>query len=48
MNIIASLAKDLPNNLTLALEYLYTQNDSNVPVYGYNRSLVSLSLSWRY
>ena len=48
MNIMASLAKDLPNNLTLALEYLYTQNNSNLPVYGYNRNVISLSLSWRY
>ena len=48
MNILASLAKDLPNNLTLALEYLYTQNNSNLPVYGYNRNVITLSLSWRY
>ena len=48
LNVIASLAKDLPNNLTLALENLYTQNTSNIPVYGYNRNVISLSLSWRY
>ncbi|MCX5736538.1 MAG: tetratricopeptide repeat protein [candidate division NC10 bacterium] len=48
MNNIFSLAKDLPNDLTLALEYLYTWNHSNLPVYGYSRSVVTLSLSWRY
>ena len=48
MNNIFSLAKDLPNNLTLALEYLYAQNDSNLPVYGYSRNVITLSLSWRY
>lgn len=47
-NHLFSLAKDLPNNLTLALEYLYGQNNSNIPVYGYNRNVISLSLSWRY
>jgi hypothetical protein len=48
MNNVFSLAKDLPNNLTLAMEFLYSRNHSSLPVYAYTRNVISLSLSWRY
>lgn len=38
----------LPWNLTLAAEYLKTNNVSNLDVYAYNRNVTSLTLSWNY
>jgi hypothetical protein len=43
-----SLSKDLPYNVTLSLEYLYTWSFSNLPVYDYTRNVISFSVSWRY
>jgi len=48
MNHMVSLSKDLPYNLTVAVEYLYSRAFSNLEVYDYTRNVVSLSVSWRY
>jgi hypothetical protein len=45
---MVSLSKDLPYNLTVAVEYLYSRAFSNLEVYDYTRNVVSLSVSWRY
>jgi hypothetical protein len=37
-----------PCPLTLAAEYQRTVADSNLAVYGYNRNVWSLTLSWQY
>jgi Tfp pilus assembly protein PilF len=47
-NNLLSVSKDLPYNITLSLEYLYTRNISNLAVYDYSRNVVSLNASWRY
>ncbi len=43
-----SISKDLPYNLTLAVEYLLDRNFSNLALYDYTRQVISVSLSWRY
>lgn len=43
-----SLAKDLPRNITVAVEYSYNRNISNLAVFDYDRNVVSLSVSWKY
>lgn len=42
------IEQPLPYNLTLAAEYQFIVNDSNLPVYDYNRNVGSLTLSWQY
>jgi Tfp pilus assembly protein PilF len=42
------LSKDLPYNLTLALEGLTVINNSNFEIYDYTRNVVTLGLTWRY
>jgi tetratricopeptide (TPR) repeat protein len=41
-------ASNAPCPLTLAAEYQRTVADSNLAVYGYNRNVWSLTLSWQY
>jgi len=48
LNSMVSLSKDLPHSVTLAVEYLYNRNFSNLELYDYARNVVSLSLSWKY
>lgn len=48
INSMVSLSKDLPYNVTVALEYLYNRNISNLELYDYQRNVVSMSLSWKY
>jgi len=47
-NNLVSVSKDLPYNITVSLEYLYTRNLSNLAVYDYSRNVVTLNASWRY
>jgi tetratricopeptide (TPR) repeat protein len=48
MNHVFSIAKDLPDNITLSVEYLLNRNMSNLAVYDYIRNVISFSVSWRY
>lgn len=48
MNHLFSISKDLPHNLSVAVEYLLNRSISNLAVYDYIRNVISLSLSWRY
>jgi tetratricopeptide (TPR) repeat protein len=48
MNHVFSIAKDLPYNITLSVEYLLNRNVSNLAVYDYIRNVISFSVAWRY
>ena len=48
VNNIVRLELPLPRNLTLAGEYQLTHNSSNLAVFDYSRSVLSLILSWTY
>ncbi len=48
MTHLFSLSKELPHNLTVALEYLLNRNYSNLAPFDYFRNVVTLSVSWRY
>ena len=47
-NSIMRLELPLPRNLTLSGEYQLTNNKSNLQVFDYSRSVLSLILSWNY
>ena len=48
LNNIVRLEVPLPRNLTLAGEYQFTRNWSNLQVYDYSRNVLSVILSWTY
>ena len=48
VNNIFRLELPLPHSLTLSGEYLLTHNRSNLQVFDYSRSVLSLILSWSY
>jgi tetratricopeptide (TPR) repeat protein len=48
LNNIVRLELPLPRNFTLAGEYQLTHNRSNLQVFDYSRSVISLILSWSY
>ncbi len=48
VNNIFRLELPLPRNFTLAGEYQLTHNRSNIQVFDYSRSVLSLILSWSY
>ena len=48
VNNIFRLELPLPHSLTLSGEYLLTHNRSNIQVFDYSRSVLSLILSWNY
>ena len=48
LNNIFRLELPLPASFTLAGEYQFTNNDSNLAVYHYGRNVFSLILSWSY
>jgi tetratricopeptide (TPR) repeat protein len=48
LNNIFRLELPLPKNFTLAGEYQFTNNNSNLQVFHYNRNVLSLILSWSY
>jgi tetratricopeptide (TPR) repeat protein len=43
-----SIAKDLPYDLTVSLEYLFDDNRSNLDAFDFDRNVVSLSLTWQF
>jgi tetratricopeptide (TPR) repeat protein len=47
-NSVMRLELPLPHSLTLAGEYQLTNNSSNLQVFDYSRSVLSLILSWTY
>ena len=47
LNLI-SLSKDFFEDFTIALEYLYDINKSNLGVYEYYRHVITTSLTWRF
>jgi hypothetical protein len=48
MNHLVSLYRELPGNVTIALEYLRNVDESNLEVYDYVRNVVTVNVSWRY
>jgi hypothetical protein len=48
INNVLRLELPLPHSFTLAGEYQLTHNKSNIQVFDYSRSVVSLILSWSY
>jgi tetratricopeptide (TPR) repeat protein len=48
INNVFRLELPLPRNLTLSGEYQLTHNKSNIQVFDYSRSVLSLILSWTY
>jgi tetratricopeptide (TPR) repeat protein len=48
LNNVFRLELPLPRSLTLAGEYQLTHNRSNIKVFDYSRSVLSLILSWTY
>lgn len=42
------LSKEVKGNLTLSLEYLRSDNKSNIALYDYEKNLYSVGLSWRW
>ncbi|TLY18324.1 MAG: hypothetical protein E6K69_00470 [Nitrospirae bacterium] len=44
----ATLNRDMTETLSVALEYNYTRDQSNVSVFDYNRSIFSLTLNGRF
>ena len=45
---LISLTKDLPYDLSVSLDFLIDDNSSNLDVFDYDRTVVSLSLTWRF
>jgi len=41
-------AKPLPNNLTVALQYQATLNNSNIPVYAWTKNVFTALVTWTY
>ena len=46
--VTASIARNVTDWLSIAAEYNYTRDQSNLPVFDYNRSIFSLTLSSRF
>ncbi|MGC3976416.1 MAG: tetratricopeptide repeat protein [Nitrospira sp.] len=47
-DIFIQVAKALPRNLTLALQYQGILNSSNIPVYAYSKNVFTTLLTWTY
>ena len=47
-DIFFQIAKPLPNNLALALQYQGVLNSSNIPVYNYSKNVFTTLLTWAY
>jgi tetratricopeptide (TPR) repeat protein len=47
-DIFFQIAKPLPRNLTVALQYQGVLNSSNVPVYNYSKNVFTTLLTWAY
>ncbi len=47
-DIFLQVAKALPRNLTLALQYQGLLNSSNIPVYAYSKNVFTTLLTWTY
>lgn len=45
---LVSIAKDFPYNLTVSLEYLFDNNNSNLDAFEFDRNVLSLSLTWQF
>ncbi|MGH7766489.1 MAG: tetratricopeptide repeat protein [Candidatus Binatia bacterium] len=45
---LAGIAKDFLENFTVAIEYLYDRERSNVDLYDYRRHVVTTSVAWRF
>ncbi len=45
---LVSIAKDLSDNVTVSLDFLFDDNISNLDVFNYTRNVFSLSLTWRF
>ena len=45
---LVSIAKDLSEDFTVSLDFLFDDNISNLDVFDYDRNVVSLSLTWRF
>jgi len=43
-----TLSRNISDSLSLVLEYNYTRDQANIPVFDYNRSVYSLTLSGRF
>jgi hypothetical protein len=48
MFITATIGRPLTDWLSIAAEYNYTRDQSNLPVFNYARSIFSLTLSSRF
>jgi hypothetical protein len=47
-DIFFQIAKPLPHNLTLALQYQGVFNSSNIPVYSYSKNVFTTLVTWTY
>jgi hypothetical protein len=47
-DIFVQVAKPLPRNLSLALQYQAVLNSSNIPVYNYGKNVFTTLLTWTY
>jgi tetratricopeptide (TPR) repeat protein len=47
-DVFFQIAKALPRNLTLALQYQGVLNGSNIPVYNYSKNVFTTLLTWTY
>jgi tetratricopeptide (TPR) repeat protein len=48
INNMFVLSKELPYNVTVSLEYLWSRDDSNLDLFTYNRNVITLGVAWRY
>ncbi len=47
-DVFFQIAKALPHNLTVALQYQGVLNNSNIPVYNYSKNVFTTLLTWTY
>ncbi len=47
-DIFFQIAKPLPRNLTVALQYQGVMNNSNIPVYNYAKNVFTTLITWTY
>jgi tetratricopeptide (TPR) repeat protein len=47
-DIFLQIAKPLPHNLTVALQYQGVMNNSNIPVYNYGKNVFTTLITWTY
>lgn len=47
-DIFFQIAKPLPHNLTVALQYQGVMNNSNIPVYNYGKNVFTTLVTWTY